>query len=196
MVEIHTVRQKVALGLGHAVLSARNFVGNEPFAVLLGDDLVDSDVPCIGQMVQVAERYNSPVIGAFRVPDDKVDRYGIIDPEPESLEKGAWRCRSLVEKPKENAPSNMAIIGRYVLPAKIFDHLERTQRGVGGEIQLTDGMLALNAEDQIIAYEFEGQRYDAGDIYGFLEANLCLAMKDPELAVKLKGLMRRVLDEV
>jgi len=193
MVEVHSVRQKEALGLGHAVLTAKNFVGDEPFAVLLGDDLVDSEVPCIGQMMEVAEKYSAPVIAAFRVPEDKVHRYGIIDPEPEPVAERVWKCRSLVEKPKENAPSNIAIIGRYVLPGKIFGILERTQKGVGGEIQLTDALLTLNQSNQILAYEFAGDRYDAGDIYGFLEANLCLGMKDPELAAKLKVLMRRIL---
>lgn len=194
-VDVHAVRQKEALGLGHAILTARNFIGNEPFAVLLGDDLVDAEEPCIGQMIGVATKYDAPVIAAFRVPDDKTSRYGIIDPEPEPLADRVWKCRTMVEKPQENPPSNIAIIGRYILPPEIFDTLEETRAGVGGEIQLTDALIALNKKQQILGYEFVGDRYDAGDIYGFVEANLAFAMKDAALAPKLRDLMRRLLAE-
>lgn len=193
-VQVHSVRQKMALGLGHAILSARNFIGDEPFAILLGDDLVDAEKPCIGQMVEVAEKHKAPVIAAFRVPEEKISRYGIIDPETQ-VDERTWKCRTMVEKPKVNPPSNMAIIGRYILPARIFDILEQTREGVGGEIQLTDALIKLNKEQRILAYEFEGKRYDAGDIFGFLQANICLAMKNPDLKEKLKELMRRLLDE-
>jgi len=193
-VEVHSVRQKMALGLGHAILTARNFIGDEPFAILLGDDLVDADKPCIGQMMEVAQKHQAPVIAAFRVPEEKISRYGIIDPETQ-LDERTWKCRTMVEKPKVNPPSNMAIIGRYILPAEIFDILEQTREGVGGEIQLTDALIKLNRKQPILAYEFEGRRYDAGDIFGFLQANICLAMKNPELKAKLKELMHRLLEE-
>lgn len=194
-VQVHSVRQKIALGLGHAILSAKNFIGNEPFAVLLGDDLVDASIPCIAQMMKVADKHDAPVIAAYRVPADKVERYGIIDPDPKPLAAGLWKVKAMVEKPKKDAPSNMAIIGRYILPPGIFGILEKVQAGVGGEIQLTDALSQLNRTNQILAYEFDGIRYDAGDIYGFLEANLCLAMKRPELEGRLKDLMRHLLEK-
>jgi UTP--glucose-1-phosphate uridylyltransferase len=194
-VQVHSVRQKRPLGLGHAILSAKNFIGDEPFAVMLGDDLVDAEAPCIGQMAKVAERYNAPVIAAFRVPKDKIERYGIIDPEPTPLDPRTWRVRTMVEKPKAHPPSNIAIIGRYILPAHIFEILEKTEPGVGGEIQLTDALIKLNQEKQILAHEFEGDRYDAGDIFGFLEANLCFALKREELRAPLKELLRRLAEK-
>jgi UTP--glucose-1-phosphate uridylyltransferase len=194
-VQVHSVRQKIPLGLGHAILSARNFIGAEPFAVLLGDDLVDAPTPCIGQMIAVCEKYDAPVIAAFRVPEDKISRYGIIDPEPKPLDARTWQVRGLVEKPKANPPSNIAIIGRYVLPAHIFDILAKTEPGVGGEIQLTDALIKLNQERRILAHEFEGDRYDAGDVYGFIEANLCFALKREDLQPRLRELMKRLLEQ-
>jgi UTP--glucose-1-phosphate uridylyltransferase len=191
-VQVHSVRQKIALGLGHAILTARNFIGDEPFAVLLGDDLVDADKPCIGQMAKVAEKHDAPVIAAFRVPEDKIERYGIIDPEPKPVAPRTWKIRTMVEKPKKKPPSNIAIIGRYILPPEIFGILEKTTPGVGGEIQLTDALIRLNREQGVLAYEFEGDRYDAGDIYGFLEANLCFALKRPELRERLVELLQRL----
>jgi len=193
-VEVHSVRQKMPLGLGHAILTAKNFIGEEPFAVLLGDDLVYSKVPCIGQMMAVARRHTSPVIAAFRVPDDKTSQYGIIDPDPTPIAERTWRVRGMVEKPKHKSPSNMAIIGRYILPPQIFEILENTRPGVGGEIQLTDALISLNQEQPILGYEFEGERYDAGDIYGFIEANLIYGLKRKELKVRLQELVRRLAD--
>lgn len=193
-VQVHSVRQKQALGLGHAILTARDFIGDEPFAVLLGDDLVDAKTPCIKQMVDASEKHDAPVIAVFRVPDDKTHRYGIIDPEPEPLAERTWKIRNMVEKPKKDPPSNLAIIGRYLLPARIFDILEATQPGVGNEIQLTDALIALNQENQILGYEFEGDRYDAGDIYGFLEANLLYGLKDKELRPRLMQLIRKLAE--
>ena len=191
-VQVHSVRQKQQLGLGHAILSARNFIGDEPFAVLLGDDLVDAKKPCIGQMMQVAERYHSPVIAAFRVPDDKIERYGIIDPDPKPVAKRVWKVRRMVEKKRIDPPSNLAIIGRYILPPSIFNILEGTQPGIGGEIQLTDALIALNQEQQILAYEFEGDRYDAGDIFGFIQANLIYGLRRPELKPRLLELLQQL----
>jgi UTP--glucose-1-phosphate uridylyltransferase len=194
-VQVHSVRQKTALGLGHAVLSARNFIGDEPFAVLLGDDLVDAEEPCIGQMAKVAEAHDAPVIAAFRVPPEKISRYGIIDPAPKPVAPRTWKIRTMVEKPKSNPPSNLAIIGRYILTPQIFEILAKTQPGVGGEIQLTDALIRLNRQQGILAYEFEGDRYDAGDIYGFLEANLCFALKRPELHDGVHDLLCRLADK-
>lgn len=191
-VQVHSVRQKQQLGLGHAILSAHSFIGDEPFAVLLGDDLVDAKKPCIGQMMSVAEKHHAPVIAAFRVPDDKIERYGIIDPEPTPVAKGIWRVRRMVEKKRIDPPSNLAIIGRYVLPSRIFEILEATQPGVGGEIQLTDALIALNQEQQILAYEFEGDRYDAGDIFGFIQANLIYGLKRPDLKPRLTELLKQL----
>ncbi|HPQ67482.1 MAG TPA: UTP--glucose-1-phosphate uridylyltransferase [bacterium] len=191
-VEVHSVRQKQALGLGHAILSARHFIGDEPFAVLLGDDMIDAEVPATKQMVDVAAQYNSPVIAAFRVPMDKAERYGIIDPDPKPVADRIWKIRRMVEKPKGNAPSNIAIIGRYILPAHIFEILANTQPGVAGEIQLTDALIKLNQEQGILAYEFEGERYDAGDIYGFIQANLIYGMKRKELRPRLLELIRKL----
>lgn len=191
-VEVHSVRQKQALGLGHAILSARNFIGDEPFAVLLGDDMIDAEVPATKQMVEVAAKHNSPVIAAFRVPMDKAERYGIIDPDPKPVAERLWKIRRMVEKPKGNAPSNIAIIGRYILPGRIFEILANTQPGVAGEIQLTDALIKLNQEEGILAYEFEGDRYDAGDIYGFIQANLIYGMKRKELRPRLLELIRKL----
>ncbi|HPM76643.1 MAG TPA: UTP--glucose-1-phosphate uridylyltransferase [bacterium] len=191
-VEVHSVRQKQALGLGHAILSARNFIGDEPFAVLLGDDMIDAEVPATKQMVDVADKHNSPVIAAFRVPMDKAERYGIIDPDPKPVAERLWKIRRMVEKPKGHAPSNIAIIGRYILPARIFEILANTQPGLAGEIQLTDALIKLNQEEGILAYEFEGDRYDAGDIYGFIQANLIYGLKRKELRPRLLELIRKL----
>jgi UTP--glucose-1-phosphate uridylyltransferase len=160
--------------------------------VLLGDDLVDAKKPCIGQMMQVAEHYSAPVIAAFRVPDDKIERYGIIDPEPKPVAKRVWKVRRMVEKKRIDPPSNLAIIGRYILPPRIFDILESTQPGIGGEIQLTDALIALNQERQILAYEFEGDRYDAGDIFGFIQANLIYGLRRPDLKPRLLELLQQL----
>ena len=187
MVKVQSVRQKEARGLGHAVLMTRDIVGNEPFAVMLGDDMVDSKVPCTKQMIRVAAKYDRAVIAVFPVPDDKVHRYGIIDPV--KIADRVYKVKSLVEKPKrEHAPSNMAVIGRYILPPEIFGILEKTKPGKHGEIQITDALATLNRRKGILGYEFEGHRYDAGDIFGFLEANIKYAMKRPDLAAKLKEL--------
>lgn len=189
MVEVHSVRQKKALGLGHAVLMAKDFIGNEPFAVLLGDDLIDSKVPAIGQMIAATEQYPHPMLAVCRVPQDKVHRYGIIDPDP--VAERLYKIRSMVEKPKTAAPSNLAIIGRYILTPDIFDILSRTKPTVGGEIQLTAALETLNSTKQEIwAFEFEGIRYDAGDIFGFLEANIMYALKHPEYSERLINLIR------
>jgi UTP--glucose-1-phosphate uridylyltransferase len=180
LVEINAVRQKQALGLGHAVLQARHLVGGEPFAVMLCDDVVDADDPCIGQMIRLYERRGNPVIALQEVPRAETKQYGIVAAEP--VEDRVVRLTDMVEKPKpENAPSNLAIIGRYLLPPEIFDILEGTRADVGGEIQLTTGLKALLARRPIDGYLFTGKRYDAGDKLGFLKATVELAMKRADL---------------
>jgi UTP--glucose-1-phosphate uridylyltransferase len=170
MVNIAYVRQKEALGLGHAVLMARDLVQGEPFAVLLGDDIIDAEEPCIGQMMRVYERYQGSVVAIMEVPRDEVCRYGIIDGVPLAGNDGrVYQVKHMVEKPRvEDSPSNLAIIGRYILNPRIFDVLEKTGRGAGGEIQLTDGLRDLLALEPIYAYRFRGKRYDAGEKLGFL----------------------------
>jgi UTP--glucose-1-phosphate uridylyltransferase len=179
MVQISYVRQKEQLGLGHAVLMAKELVGHEAFAVILSDDVVVGDRPCIGQLIEAYRQTHASVVAVMEVPAEDVGRYGIIDPDP--VQPGddprLHRVRGLVEKPSpESAPSNLAVIGRYVLTPKIFEKLEQTQHGAGGEIQLTDAIEALIAEQDVYAYEFEGRRHDAGTIMGWLQASVELAL--------------------
>jgi UTP--glucose-1-phosphate uridylyltransferase len=191
-VEVRSVRQKAPLGLGHAVLMAKSAIGDEPFAVLLGDDIIDAEVPATRQMIDVFEKHDTPVVAVFRVPKDKVGKYGVIDPE--KIEDRVHRVRHMVEKPPAaEAPSDLAIIGRYVLTPDVFGHIENTRPGRGGEIQLTDALEALRASRGVLGYEFVGNRYDAGDIFGFLEANIMYAMKRPGLAGKLRELFQSLL---
>lgn len=185
------IRQKEALGLGHAVLCAREIVGEEPFAVLLGDDLIRAEVPCLRQLLEVYEQYRCSVIAVEEVDREEVFRYGVI--AAESLTKNLYEVRDLVEKPSiEQAPSNLAIIGRYLLVPEIFDYLERTPPDVRGEIQLTNGLKQLLATHRILACKFEGKRFDAGNKLGFLKATVEYALERPELKEEfvdfLKGL--------
>jgi len=176
------VRQKVALGLGHAVLQARDLVGREPFAVMLGDDIVDSEVPCIGQMMRLYERRGNPVIALQEVPRGETRQYGIVAGNPVPGEKRVLALTDMVEKPSpERAPSNLAIIGRYLLPPEIFEILEETRPDAGGEIQLTSGLKTLLTRRPIDGYRFEGKRYDAGGKLGFLKATVELALKREDL---------------
>ncbi|WP_415992521.1 UTP--glucose-1-phosphate uridylyltransferase GalU [Desulfovibrio piger] len=189
MVNILSVRQKRQLGLGHAVLCARELVGDEPFAVMVGDDLMFSGVPGIGQLIEVAMAEKMPVIGVMEVPWDKVSRYGIIDGE--EVSPGVYRVRDMVEKPKrEDAPSRMAIVGRYVLTPDIFDYLEKVKPGHGGEIQLTDAMQAMAKERGMMAVRMAGMRFDAGDWAEFLSANIYFALQDESLRYELLGLLK------
>jgi len=183
MVHIAYVRQKEALGLGHALLVARDLLDEEPFAVLLGDDVVESEVPCIRQMMDVYDRYRTSVVAILEVPKEEVTRYGIIDAVPLPDEEGRlFEIRDMVEKPAAaEAASNLAIIGRYVLTPSIMDHLALTERGRGGEIQLTDGLRRLLAHERILGYRFRGKRYDAGEKLGFLQATVEFALKNEEL---------------
>lgn len=189
MVNILSVRQKRQLGLGHAVLCARELVGDEPFAVMVGDDLMFSGVPGIGQLIEVAMAEKMPVIGVMEVPWEKVSRYGIIDGE--EVAPGVYRVRDMVEKPKrEDAPSRMAIVGRYVLTPDIFDYLEKVKPGHGGEIQLTDALQAMAKDRGMMAVRMAGMRFDAGDWAEFLSANLYFALQDESLRYELLGLLK------
>ena len=189
MVNILSVRQKRQLGLGHAVLCARELVGDEPFAVMVGDDLMFSGVPGIGQLIEVAMAEKMPVIGVMEVPWEKVSRYGIIDGE--EVAPGVYRVRDMVEKPKrEDAPSRMAIVGRYVLTPDIFDYLDKVKPGHGGEIQLTDALQAMAKDRGMMAVRMAGMRFDAGDWAEFLSANIYFALQDESLRYELLGLLK------
>jgi UTP--glucose-1-phosphate uridylyltransferase len=192
MVRVCYVRQKEALGLGHAVLMAKELVGNEPFGVLLADDVIDAEVPCLEQMRRVHEETGASVIATQVVEGPNISAYGVIDAKPVD---GKWKGRlfeikGMVEKPKqEEAPSNLAIIGRYILTPRIFECLERTPAGKGGELQLTDGMRELLKSEKIYGFTFEGKRHDTGDKLGFLKATVEFALKRPDLG----GPMREYL---
>lgn len=179
-VTIHFIRQKEALGLGHAVLCAKQFVGYEPFAVMLGDDLVDADAPCLSQLIDVYNDLGGSVLGVQEVPEDAVSNYGIVTPR--AVKPNVWQAMDLIEKPaKEEAPSRLAVLGRYILDPEIFTILEKTQPGRGGEIQLTDAIRVLAGQQAVYAYNFYGRRYDIGDKEGFLEATVEQALKRTEL---------------
>ncbi|HHV73113.1 MAG TPA: UTP--glucose-1-phosphate uridylyltransferase GalU [Thermoanaerobacterium sp.] len=180
MVDIHYIRQKEPKGLGHAIYCARAFVGDEPFAVLLGDDIVDAEVPVLKQMIEQYERYNCSIIGVQEVPKSEVDKYGIVDAN--MIDDRLYRVNNLIEKPRiDEAPSNMAILGRYIISPKIFEILKDIKPGAGGEIQLTDALKVLLEYEAIYAYNFEGKRYDVGDKMGYLKATVEYALKRDDL---------------
>lgn len=180
LANIHYIRQREPKGLGHAVWCARNFIGDEPFAVLLGDDVVQNDTPCLRQLIDQFKETFSSVIGVQQVPDNETHRYGIIDPL--SSEGRRYQVRNFVEKPEPGtAPSNLAIMGRYVLTPEIFHFLEKQQVGAGGEIQLTDAIQQLNQIQRVFAYDFEGKRYDVGEKIGFIKTTIEFALQDEEL---------------
>jgi UTP--glucose-1-phosphate uridylyltransferase len=203
MVDIHFVRQKEARGLGHAVYCARKFVGDEPFAVLLGDDLIESRVPCLRQLLDVYEECGSTILAVQQVPLPDVKKYGIIDPADledvsaaKAVNKRLIRVRDLVEKPAvEDAPSRYAVIGRYIITPEIFDILGATLPGASGEIQLTDALRSLLRMQPIHAYLFEGVRYDVGDKLGFLKATVHFALERPELAASFGSFLMEVVQE-
>ncbi len=181
LIDIVSVRQKEPLGLGHAIWMARNVVGDEPFLVLLGDDLVRSQVPCCKQMIDLYSQVQESIVAIQRVPMDQTYQYGIVEGEETDLER-TFKVRRMVEKPAPGtSDSNMAIIGRYLLMPEIFEFLEKTTPGHGGEIQLTDALLALSNRRGMYAYEFEGRRYDAGDKLGYLKAIVDFALEHPSL---------------
>jgi len=183
MVDIHYIRQKEPRGLGHAIHCAKSFVGDEPFAILLGDDIVYTDKsqrPCLKQLIDCYDEYNSSILGVQSVDSENVSKYGIVDGI--QVEDRVCKVKGLVEKPsKEDAPSNTAILGRYIVTPKIFEILENTKPGKGNEIQLTDALLELVKSEAMYAYNFEGKRYDVGDKLGFLEATVEYALRKPEL---------------
>jgi UTP--glucose-1-phosphate uridylyltransferase len=186
---ISYTRQKEALGLGHAILQARDFVGDEPFAVLLPDDIMDCETPALKQMLRVYEKYDAPVLGTMQVAGEAISRFGAIDAE--EVEAGVYKINDMVEKPPfAEAPSDLAIIGRYILTPDIFAEIERTERGAGGEIQITDAMRSLLKRRPFYAVRFEGARHDAGDKLGFLIATVEFALKRPDLAPEFREYLR------
>ncbi|QAY67780.1 UTP--glucose-1-phosphate uridylyltransferase GalU [Paenibacillus protaetiae] len=192
MVDIHYIRQKEARGLGHAVWCARKFIGNEPFAVLLGDDIVRGEKPCLRQMIEQYERYQSSIIGVQPVPEQEVSRYGIVDGR--EIHDRLYSVNHLVEKPKQSeAPSHIAIMGRYILSPRIFDILDNQQPGAGGEIQLTDAIAQLNQSEAVYAYNFAGTRYDVGEKLGFIQTQLEFALQREELREDLLRYMEGLL---
>ena len=182
MVTIHYVRQKEPKGLGHAIHCAKSFVGNEPFAVMLGDDIVENDggKPCLKQMMEMYDQFKTTILGVQEIPKENTDKYGIV--KGNHIEPRIYKVQDLVEKPAvEDAPSNIAILGRYIISPEIFDILEDTPPGKGGEIQLTDALKVLTTKEAMYAYIFEGRRHDVGDKQGFLEATVEFALKRPDL---------------
>ena len=191
MARISYVRQREALGLGHAILQARDFVEDEPFAVMLSDDIVDAETPALRQMLDVYEKYEAPVVGTMRVEGEAISRFGVIDAE--EISDGVFKINDMVEKPPfAEAPSDLAIIGRYILTPDIFDEIERTRAGAGGEIQITDAMRALLKKRPFYAVRFNGTRHDAGDKLGFLIATVEFALKRPDLAPEFAKYLRSV----
>ncbi len=192
MVNIMSVRQKKQLGLGHAVLCAKELVRDEPFAVMVGDDLMFGGIPGIQQLIAVAKAEKMPVIGVMEVPQDKVDRYGIIDGT--EIATGVYRINDMVEKPaQDKAPSRLAIVGRYVLTPDIFEYIESLTPGHGGELQLTDALQALAKDKGMLAVKMSGRRFDAGDWAEYLTANVYFAIQDEDLRYDLLGLLKNIL---
>lgn len=191
MANIHYIRQKEAKGLGHAISCARAFVGHEPFAVMLGDDVVDSAKPCLKQLIDCFDEYKTTILGVQSVPQEDVSKYGIV--KGIHIEDRIYKVKDLVEKPSvEESPSNIAILGRYIITDKIFDILEKTAPGKGGEIQLTDALKALISQEAMYAYNFEGRRYDVGDKLGFLQATVEFALKREDLSEQFMGYLKGI----
>jgi UTP--glucose-1-phosphate uridylyltransferase len=189
MARISYVRQREALGLGHAILQARELVGDEPFAVMLSDDIVDAETPALKQLLEVYEKYDAPVLGTMKVEGEAISRFGVIDAE--EIEEGVYKIKDMVEKPPfDEAPSDQAIIGRYILTPDIFDELDTTRPGTGGEIQVTDAMRALLKKRPFYAVNFKGVRHDAGDKLGFLIATVEFALKRTDLAPEFTKYLR------
>ena len=185
MARVSYVRQQEALGLGHAVLQARDLIGDESFAVMLSDDIIDAETPALRQLLDVHEKYDAPVIGTVEIEGEAISRFGVI--AGEEVEPGVYKIDNMIEKPPvAEAPSNLAIIGRYVMTPDIFEHLADTKPGIGGEIQMTDGMRSLLQQRPFYAVRFKGKRYDAGDKFGFLVATVEFALKHEELAQEFR----------
>jgi UTP--glucose-1-phosphate uridylyltransferase len=191
MIRAVSVRQQSPRGLGHAVLCAKDVIGNEPFVVLLGDDLVDASTPCTKQMMNIYDQHQKSVVALMEVPKEDVSKFGIC--AGNSIGSRLIDVKAMVEKPDfKDAPSRNAIVGRYILTPEIFTILENTQPGKGGEIQLTDALAKLMQQQGVLGYSFEGERYDAGDKFGFLQANIAYAMKRPDIAPRLKEYMAKI----
>lgn len=192
LVDIHYIRQKEPKGLGHAIYCAKTFIGNEPFAVLLGDDIVDSEVPCLKQLIEVYNEYKTTVLGVQHVPESEVSKYGIVSCRP--VDDRVFKVKDLVEKPDVGkAPSNIAILGRYIITPQIFDFLENAVPGKDGEIQLTDALKGLMSVEAMYAYDFIGDRYDVGNKLGFLEATVEFALKRDDLRDEFMAYLREVI---
>lgn len=191
MARISYVRQKEPLGLGHAVLCAKDLVGDEPFAVVLPDDVIDAHPPCLKQMIDVFNEKHGSILATMTIEGAAISAYGVLAGSPDPANSRIYNCTGMVEKPKlEDAPSKQAIIGRYVLTPRIFSLLEQTRPGAGGEIQLTDGIKALLKEEKVFGYTFQGKRYDAGDKLGMLQATVEFALKRPEFADKFRAYLK------
>lgn len=194
MVDIHYIRQKEPKGLGHAIWCARKFIGDEPFAVLLGDDIVKAEKPCLKQMIEQYERYNASILGVQTVPDNDVSRYGIVDGR--CIGERFYNVNNLVEKPNQaEAPSNLAILGRYILSPKIFEILSNQEPGAGGEIQLTDAIASLKHYEAVYAYDFKGIRYDVGERMGFIKTTIEFALEREDLRVQLLDYLSSIVDK-
>lgn len=194
LADIHYIRQKEPRGLGHAIWCARKFIGNEPFAVLLGDDIVEADTPCLKQMIDIYEQHEASIVGVQPVQWEEVSRYGVV--AGEQMNGRLLRAKELVEKPsRDQAPSNWAIMGRYVLSPRIFELLERQEEGVNGEIQLTDAIADLCIEEEVLAYYFDGHRHDVGEKFGFIKTNLHYAMQRPELKDDLLRYLKNIIKQ-
>ena len=194
MVNIHYIRQKEPKGLGHAIYCAKSFIGDEPFAVLLGDDIVDSDVPCLKQLIDTYNEYKTTVLGVQKIAKEDTNKYGILDVK--HIEDRVYKVKDMVEKPAiEEAPSDIAILGRYIITPAIFSILAKPPPGKGGEIQLPDALQTLGKQEAIYAYNFEGRRYDVGDKIGFLEATIDFALKRENLKDDLMDYMRKKVSE-
>jgi UTP--glucose-1-phosphate uridylyltransferase len=194
MVNIHYIRQKEPKGLGHAIYCAKSFIGNEPFAVLLGDDIVYADKPCLKQMIEAYDEYETSILGVQEVPLEDVCKYGIV--EGKHIDGRFYSVKGLVEKPTvEDTPSNVAILGRYIINPAIFEILENTQPGKGGEIQLTDALKELAQRETMYAYNFEGRRYDVGDKQGYLEATVEFALRRPDLREEFLKYLIKVIEK-
>lgn len=193
-IDIHYIRQKEPKGLGHAVWCARKFIGDEPFAVLLGDNIVQAKNPCLRQLIDQYYDTNSSIIGVQHVNENETNRYGIIDPI--SFKNRLYQVRNFIEKPKQGtAPSNLAIMGRYILTPEIFELLGESKLGYGGEIQLTDAIQRLNKTKIVYAYDYEGESYDIGQKLGFIKANIEFALKNDEIGKAVKKIMKELLEE-
>lgn len=195
MANIYYVRQKEPKGLGHAILCAKSFIGNEPFAIMLGDDIVESTIPCIGQLIKVFDKYQKTIIGVQEVKKEKVSDYGIVDCE--KIDDRIYKIKDMVEKPDiDKAPSNIAILGRYIMTPGIFNLLDKEVKGKNGEIQLTDAIEKLLETEEAYAYDFIGKRYDVGKKIGFLQATIEIALKREDLKEEFKDYLKDIVKTI